>query len=310
MQHNDRLEAPDAPAFEHALDQALRSPEIRAALRRAAGSPDAGQLRGAALAARDALAAAASAEYREVVRLRAAAAEGPSAVPPPDPGTASRSGGVLPALGVLVPALAATAAVVFLLIGFGLRAVAGASRLAGELVTAGWTSAVVAGVATLTGLGWLLVAASRNRAAAGAGAPADASPAVARALAVWQLALLERGIMPFLLGRLEGATDERDGGGDLGARPAYPRAALPRPALPGSASAGAAGTAGTTGTAGTAKADAASRDADGPAQGRTDSGGADVSRPDFGTPDFSSPDFGSPGFGRPGFSGPTAPGAP
>ncbi|MYT27695.1 MULTISPECIES: hypothetical protein [unclassified Streptomyces] len=257
MHQNDRLQAPDTAAFERTVDQALSSPEIRAALARTAGPFTAEQLRSAALRARDALAATAAAEHRELARLRAAAADGTLPVPR-RAGTASRSGGVLPALGVLVPGLAAIAATVFLVIGFGLRAVAEPSRLADELVTAGWTSAAVACIAGLAGLGWLLVAASRNR-AAGAGSPAEAAPEVVRAHEAWQLALLERGIMPFLLGRLDAAADAED---------------TVRPALPRPAGAGAAG-----GT--------------GPARPAPDDD------PGFGSPDFSSPDFGRPGFSGP-----------
>ncbi|MGG2460888.1 hypothetical protein ACO0M4_13890 [Streptomyces sp. RGM 3693] len=278
MHQNDRFQAPDAAAFERTVDQALNSPEIRAALSHTVGSLNAEQLRSAAFGARDALAATAATEYRELVRLRADAAGDDTrpVPPPPATGTTSRSGGVLPALGVLVPGLAATAAAVFLLFGFGLRAVVTSSRLADELIVAGWTSAGVAGVATLTGLIWMLVAASRNRAAADAQSPDEGDPAAARAHDVWQLALLERGIMPFLLGRIDGAA----GGGRPGGRPA-----LPRPA-----------TAGVSGGGGEARPAAA----DGPG----------FSSPDYASPDFAGPDFSSPDFGRPGFSGPSAPGAP
>ncbi|AIA07908.1 hypothetical protein DC74_7488 [Streptomyces noursei] len=231
MHQNDRLQAPDTTAFERTVDQALNSPEVRSALSRTAGALNAEQLRSAAFDARDALAAAAAAEHRELVRLRGAAADGTRAVPPPPAvGTTSRSGGVLPALGVLVPGLAATAAAVFLLFGFGLHTVAAPSRLADELIAAGWTSAGVAVVATLTGLVWLLVAASRNRAAAEARTPDETDPAVVRAHEAWQLALLERAITPFLLGRIDRAT----GDGRPGGRPALP--ARPRPGCPAAAS--------------------------------------------------------------------------
>lgn len=167
-------------------------------------------------------------------------------------------------------ALAATAAAVFLLFGFGLHTVAAPSRLADELIAAGWTSAGVAVVATLTGLVWLLVAASRNRAAAEARTPDETDPAVVRAHEAWQLALLERAITPFLLGRIDRAT----GDGRPGGRPA-----LPRPA--------------TAGVSGGGEPRPAPSDG-----------------PGYSSPDFAGPDFSSPDFGRPGFSGPTAPGAP
>ncbi|MFB6569054.1 hypothetical protein [Streptomyces noursei] len=271
MHQNDRLQAPDTTAFERTVDQALNSPEVRSALSRTAGALNAEQLRSAAFDARDALAAAAAAEHRELVRLRGAAADGTRAVPPPPAvGTTSRSGGVLPALGVLVPGLAATAAAVFLLFGFGLHTVAAPSRLADELIAAGWTSAGVAVVAALTGLVWMLVAASRNRAAAEARTPDETDPAVVRAHEAWQLALLERAITPFLLGRIDRAT----GDGRPGGRPA-----LPRPA--------------TAGVSGGGEPRPAPSDG-----------------PGYSSPDFAGPDFSSPDFGHPGFSGPTAPGSP
>ncbi|QHC24007.1 hypothetical protein [Streptomyces sp. GS7] len=261
MHENDRLEAQDAPEFERTLDRALNSPEVREALQRTSRTLNSEQLRSEALGARAAITAGAAAEYREFVRLRAATTPIRPVEPATGTGTQARSGGLLPALGVLVPGLAATAAAVFLLFGFGLRAVASPSPLADELITAGWTSAGVAGVATLTGLVWVLAAAARNRAAADARTPEDADPETARAHAAWQLALLERGIMPFLLGRLDTTLS---GGGSRTGRPA-----LPRPA--------AAGVSGGTG------------------EGRP----VHTDGPGFSSPDFSGPDFGSPDFSGP-----------
>ncbi|GGU70060.1 membrane protein [Streptomyces albospinus] len=262
MHENDRLQAQDAPEFERTLDRALNSAEIREALQRTARTLNSEQLRSEALAARAAITAVATAEYREFVQLRASTAPARPVEPKTGTGTQTRSGGLLPALGVLVPGLAATAAAVFLLFGFGLRAVAAPSPLADELIAAGWTSAGVAGVATLTGLIWMLVTAARNRAAADARTPEDADPETARAHAAWQLALLERGIMPFLLGRLD--TPGSDGGQNRAGRPA-----LPRPA--------AAGVSGSTG------------------EGRpVPSDGPGFSSPDFAGPDFGSPDFSGP----------------
>ncbi|MFE6691986.1 hypothetical protein ACFVFQ_36645 [Streptomyces sp. NPDC057743] len=274
MHHNDRLTTQDALAFERTLDQALNSPDLRAALSHTTGSVNAEQLRSAALRSRDTLAAAAAAEYRELVRLRTASAGARARIvpSPSGAGTTSRSGGLLPALGVLIPGLATTAAAVFLLFGFGLRAVA-PSSLADNLITAGWTAAGVAVVATLVGLIWLLVTAARNRAG---DAFAESDPAAARAHEVWQLALLERGITPFLLGRIDAA--------ESGARAAE-RPALPRPA--------AAGVAGGAGEGRPAPAD-----------------GPGFSSPDFASPDFASPDFAGPDYGRPGFTGPSTPDSP
>ncbi|MCZ0975681.1 hypothetical protein O1L55_39510 [Streptomyces albulus] len=230
MHQNDRLQAPDTTAFERTVGQALNSPEVRSALSRTAGALNAEQLRSAAFDARRTGRRGGRRTPRTRPPARRRGRRHPGGTAPPAVGTTSRSGGVLPALGVLVPGLAATAAAVFLLFGFGLHTVAAPSRLADELIAAGWTSAGVAVVATLTGLVWLLVAASRNRAAAEARTPDETDPAVVRAHEAWQLALLERAITPFLLGRIDRAT----GDGRPGGRPALP--ARPRPGCPAAAS--------------------------------------------------------------------------
>ncbi|MGW2747042.1 hypothetical protein [Streptomyces sp. NPDC001450] len=50
---------------------------------------------------------------------------------------------------------------------------------------------------------WRWVAVKRYRAAGAGDAPADDVPDVTGARETWELALLERGVVPFLLGRLE-----------------------------------------------------------------------------------------------------------
>ncbi|OXY97534.1 hypothetical protein BEK98_08215 [Streptomyces diastatochromogenes] len=72
-------------------------------------------------------------------------------------------------------------------------AVEGANREPVARVVPGWSAARAA-------LRW--VAAKRDRAGAG-DVPADDVPDVTRAREAWELALLERGVVPFLLGRLE-----------------------------------------------------------------------------------------------------------
>ncbi|MEU9125839.1 hypothetical protein AB0C96_39540 [Streptomyces sp. NPDC048506] len=202
MYELDALGTEDRADFAQALDRALASPEVRDGLRHADGTVDAERLRSLALLAEPHLVATAAPEYATYRRLRDAATAAP---PVPDAtGTGSRAGGVLPALGVLVPGLAAIAAALFLLFGFGLRLLGRHARLADEMVSAGATAAVITVVAALAGLLGMLVTAARNRPAAGA-RDADADPQLAQARDTWQLALLERGILPYLLGQLDRA---------------------------------------------------------------------------------------------------------
>ncbi|MGW9043244.1 hypothetical protein ACWGQL_11895 [Streptomyces lydicus] len=227
MHDADRLRAQDAPDFEHLLDRALRSEEIREAVRRTDGALNAEQLRTRALQARAALVATAVPEYRDYLQLRAAAAESrPSS--PAVPATTAASG-LLPALGVLLPALSATAAVLFLALGLGLRAAGLPSGFADELVGAGLTAAGVAAAATSVGLLWMLIAAARNRSATEAGGPGGAGTPLAEAYEAWQQALLERGVLPFLLGLLDDPGRKRGPGlaGPGGSGPDVPGPEVP-----------------------------------------------------------------------------------
>ncbi|MFK8848049.1 hypothetical protein [Streptomyces sp. Ac-502] len=217
MPGTDSLRTEVDAAFAHALGQALDSPEVREAMRRAPGATGREQLRARARRERDALCAAAAPEYATYTRLRSANSTPPPEEAPPEPRTASDSGGLLPALAVLVPSLGAVAAVLFLAIGFGMRLVGFHRQFADELVYAGWLAAGIAAAGTVAGLAWMLVTAARNRSATTAGgdpAPgADAGthsgePEVARARAAWQRALLERGVLPFLLDHIRAQEEE------------------------------------------------------------------------------------------------------
>ncbi|MFD0445158.1 hypothetical protein ACFQ10_26270 [Streptomyces indonesiensis] len=108
------LQAEDRPDFERALYQALRTAEIRAALRRNGATGDAGiqRLRSQALVASELIATAAAPEYAAYLRQRAAAATTASTAPAasvrsgsPTPSAGVR--GLLPVLAVLTPALVA-----------------------------------------------------------------------------------------------------------------------------------------------------------------------------------------------------------
>ncbi|MGW3955888.1 hypothetical protein ACWEKM_34380 [Streptomyces sp. NPDC004752] len=203
--------------FERLLAQALGSGQIAQALERSGATLDRERLRARASSARTAITAAAAVEYQDYLAARSAAAgygshartEGEEAAPP------RRAGGVLALFAVVVPSLSAVAAAVFLLSGYGLRAVGGRPYVGDGLTTAGLLAAAVAAGAAIGDLIWLSVTAVRNRSGDEYGALADPDPDpdlapapdpdVAAARAAWELALLERGMIPFLLGRIEEA---------------------------------------------------------------------------------------------------------
>ncbi|WP_050512349.1 hypothetical protein [Streptomyces rimosus] len=211
----------ETAAFEQALGQALASPEIKEALRRTPDAPRPEHLRLQAHRERAALCATAAAEYETYARLRAEAdTPTPDTTPKDSPTATASGGGLLPALSVLVPSLGAIAAVLFLAIGFGMRLVSAHRQFADELVYAGWLAAGIAAAATAVDLAWLLATAARNRSTPDSPSPSTdvTTPGseVAQARAAWHLALLERGIVPFLLTRIqEGETERRTG------RPGY-----------------------------------------------------------------------------------------
>ncbi|MFJ9701968.1 hypothetical protein [Streptomyces fradiae] len=148
----------DRAAFERALREALRAPEVRAALGRPGAPCTAGELRGRALAAAGSLAAEAAPEYAALLEARSGAA----ADPPPPGGEGVRA--LAAALVVLTPLLSAAAAVIFLLLGYGLRLADVARTPADTLVGTGWTAAAVAALAGLAAGGGLAFTAARHRA--------------------------------------------------------------------------------------------------------------------------------------------------
>ncbi|MBO3673969.1 hypothetical protein [Streptomyces sp. NEAU-YJ-81] len=190
------LQAEDRPDFERALHQALRTAEIREALRRkgATGDADVQRLRSQALVESEAIATAAAPEYAAYLRQRTAAAMSPSTAPvtpalsasaapspvgvpssppvgvPSSPvGVPSPTAGVrglLPALAVLAPALAGVSAAAFLLLGGLLKLFHSQRELAEALLTAGLTSATIAAVTLAAGVACLLATAVRHRTSA------------------------------------------------------------------------------------------------------------------------------------------------
>ncbi|MFF2963587.1 hypothetical protein ACFVT1_32785 [Streptomyces sp. NPDC057963] len=203
MDHPDHLRAEDLLVFERLLDHALNSTAFQEERRHTPKALNSEQLRTQALGARIAIATSAASEYRVYRQLLAASASSGMArlhTQRESDDAAVNGSGMLHAVAVLIPGLSATAAAVFGLIGFGFRAVDAHSHLADVMLLAAMTAAGVAAVTLLTGLVWLLVAATRNRSTAG-----DTDSDVDRANNAWQEALLERGILPFLRNSLRAA---------------------------------------------------------------------------------------------------------
>ncbi|MFE7855719.1 hypothetical protein [Streptomyces sp. NPDC057403] len=192
--------------FERVLEHALHSRQVTDTLRRPGGTLDREQLRTRALQARDDIAAAAAVEYRRYVEAQsgvAAKTGDRSANGASTPGALSAGGGVLPLLAVLIPTLAAAAAITCLIIGFTLLTLGGRPYIGDRLITTGLFAAAVAVGGALGNMGYLIVAAVRNGSADLADVPEDAAPDMTCAREEWELALLERGVLPFLLGRIE-----------------------------------------------------------------------------------------------------------
>lgn len=125
--------------------------------------------------------------------------------------------GLMAMVSVLVPVLAGTAAVIFLLLGYALHLVTPEPAAAGPIRTVGWIFAGLAAAAVLIAMAGLLLTALRNgssavraprgggppgrRPGAGGGAPlhdGGLAAEVDRAREAWRAALLERGVVPFL----------------------------------------------------------------------------------------------------------------
>ncbi|GAA1905577.1 hypothetical protein [Streptantibioticus ferralitis] len=190
----------DRGDFGQVLQQALTSAEIQEALHDTADAVNIEQLRTGAFTASEYIAASAAAEYQDYVRERAAVhPQGARGERTSSGDRAQHGRGQLgAALAVLVPVLGGVAAAVFLLIGYGLRLAAAWPQFSGTLVATGWAAAGISAVVALSDAVGLLASAARNRPVP----TGDHSAEVDRARAIWQAALLERGIMPYLRRRL------------------------------------------------------------------------------------------------------------
>ncbi|MER8263110.1 hypothetical protein ABT007_02855 [Streptomyces griseus] len=263
------LLAEDGPEYERILGDALRHAHERPDLEGVGDRLNTEQLRTMALSATALITAAAATEYEHYVKARAelrraAAAEGIDDGPAADgpQSTAAGSGaGIGAVIAVLTPLLAGSAAVIFLLVGYLLKAVNPSLTFGRSMVAAGWFFAAVAAAAILVAAIGLLVTALRN----GATSPAaedegqELPEDVARAREAWRHALLERGILPFLRDALADPT-----AGPAARTPHRSPHRIPK--------------------VGYSRPDFSGPD-DGPAAGP---------RPTFTSPDFTSPDFGGP----------------
>ncbi|WP_424212770.1 hypothetical protein ACN20G_12175 [Streptomyces sp. BI20] len=192
----------DRPEFERILDEALRSAEDRPELAGIGERLNAEQLRTMATSAAALLTAAAAAEYGHYVRTREQSRDEVAAAQSAGARGGEGAGGGAGASAmvlVLAPVLAATAMLIFLLVGWVLKALDPEPALAETILTAGWLFGGLTAVAILLAAVGLLVTAVRNSstevsADLAAGVPEELS----RAHEAWRNALLERGIMPFL----------------------------------------------------------------------------------------------------------------
>lgn len=189
------LRAEDRPQYERALDEALRTQEVRAALLTVAAGVNSEQLRTSAMRAADAIAGAAASEYAAYVSLREQANTEAAS-----PGTAGKGVGLLPLLAVLVPFLSGLAAVLFLAVGYVLEAAGDGFAIGRPLIEAGLVAGVVCAAALVIDLGGLLLTARRGSGARGEGS--EQAQVVAQARENWRRALLDRGILPYLHGQL------------------------------------------------------------------------------------------------------------
>ncbi|MFF3206199.1 hypothetical protein [Streptomyces sp. NPDC002962] len=277
------LNSEDRQEYERILDEALRSaphhPELAAVGQRL--NPE--QLRTMALNASALITVAAAAEYQHYVKVREelrhpapSTPSSPSETVSAEPGVAAmglattmgeaaqaaEAAGAGAVAAVLTPVLAGTAAVIFLLVGYLLRALDPEQAFARTMVAAGWTFGAVAVAAILVATVALLLTALRNRPSLEAGPYGELSREVDQAREAWRDALLERGILPFL----REALADPGTAAALHTDPAPPAPTSRFPKI----------------------------GYDRPGFSSPDDGRSTGPRPSFSSPDYSSPDFGGP----------------
>ncbi|MGW1025593.1 hypothetical protein ACWD4J_18125 [Streptomyces sp. NPDC002577] len=278
----------DRQEYERVLDEALRSAPHRPDLAATGRQLNAEQLRTMALNATALITAAAATEYQHYVKVRdelreparpsTAVGDGASRTEPGSgavglatamgeatQATEAAGAGVTAVVAVLTPVLAGTAAAIFLLVGYILKALEPQEAFAHTLLTTGWVFTAITAAAILVAAVGLLLTALRN---ASTSLQADEyyehSEAVDQAREAWHQALLERGIVPFLR---EALTDP--GQGLAPAPPSRPTPTAPAGRIP-------------------------HLGYDRPGFSSPEGGPAAGPRPSFTSPDFTSPDFGGP----------------
>lgn len=212
----------DRPEFERVLDEALRTADRRADLSGVGQRLTTEQLHTMAMNAAATIAARAADEYQHYVTAREKLRQ-PAPASWPDTvdndqfaaadkegdgtaggfaaavGDAASGAGLVAVLSVLAPVLAGTAAIIFLLAGYLLRLLDPAPSIAQPMVTAGWLFAALTAAGLLIATVGLLLTALRNGSRAMRGSARSAQREEAdRAREAWRLALLERGVVPFL----------------------------------------------------------------------------------------------------------------
>ncbi|MFJ2174239.1 hypothetical protein ACIQVO_34210 [Streptomyces sp. NPDC101062] len=274
MKSAPHLLSEDRADFERILGDVLRNAHERPDLATVGQRLNAEQLRTMALNATERITASAAAEYEHYAKIRGefrspgtAASVRDSVLEPAEDDTTDSGAGLAAVITVLVPLLGGTAAAIFLLVGFLLKALDPAPAFADSMLAVGWFFAAVTALGILAAAVGLLVTALRNSSTQ---LPADETAGgelpdeVARAREAWRHALLERGILPFLRAALADPSADP-------AAPSPPRTVKQLPKI------------------GYSRPDFSSPD-EGSTAGR---------RPNFSSPDFSGPDFTSPDFGGP-----------
>ncbi|MES9809496.1 hypothetical protein [Streptomyces cinereoruber] len=192
----------DRAEYERVLDDALSTAHARPELDGVGSRLTVAQLRAMTLNATALVTSAAASEYDHFVKVRE---QNRASVGVRDPdahdnlGTGSGAG-VVAIVTVMVPVLAGAAAVIFLLVGAVLHALAPTVAFGATLLTAGLVFGSLAAAGLLCAAAGLLVTALRNSPVevSTGGPPAAPDDELSRAREAWRLALLERGILPFL----------------------------------------------------------------------------------------------------------------
>lgn len=279
----------DRAEFARILDEALRTAQYRPDDPTAAAGKhlNTEQLRTMALSATTAIAACATAEYQRFVQLRTelrtpaatstgagASEETRDAAPEGGLGPAtaavmgeaeSAGAGLAAMITVLAPVLAGIAAVLFLLIGYVLRAISPDKSLAQPLISVGWIFAALTAAGSLVAMGGLVITALRNGSSAERTRADELGEALDVAREAWRSALLERGLLPFLREALADPTATPD---DDPVRYVPRHTTAPESRIP---------------TLGYTRPEFTSPDS-----------GSSGSRPRYSSPNFTSPDYGGP----------------